>query len=89
MPRDIDALFFVSVTGVASPSVDARLVNRMGLSPNIKRVPMFGLGCVAGAAGLARAADYVRAFSDQIAVVPFILLDLTDSRSSGSLTDFQ
>jgi alkylresorcinol/alkylpyrone synthase len=69
MPRDIDALFFVSVTGVASPSIDARLVNRMGLSPNIKRVPMFGLGCVAGAAGLARAADYVRAFPDQIAVV--------------------
>ena len=67
MPRD--ALFFTSVTGVASPSIDARLVNRMGLSPNIKRIPMFGLGCVAGAAGLARAADYVRAFPDQIAVV--------------------
>lgn len=69
LPRDIDALFFVSVTGIASPSIDARLVNRMGLSPNIKRVPMFGLGCVAGAAGLARAADYVRAFPDQVAVV--------------------
>lgn len=69
LPRDIDALFFVSVTGVASPSIDARLVNRMGLSPNIKRIPMFGLGCVAGAAGLARAADYVRAFPDQVAVV--------------------
>jgi alkylresorcinol/alkylpyrone synthase len=69
MPGDIDALYFVSVTGVASPSIDARLVNRMGLSPNIKRVPIFGLGCVAGAAGLARAADYVRAFPGQIAVV--------------------
>lgn len=68
-PADIDALFFVSVTGVASPSIDARLVNRMGLSPRIKRIPMFGLGCVAGAAGLARAADYVRAFPDQTAVV--------------------
>lgn len=68
-PKDIDALFFVTVTGVASPSIDARLVNRMGLSPNIKRNPIFGLGCVAGVAGTARAADYVRAFPEHIAVV--------------------
>jgi alkylresorcinol/alkylpyrone synthase len=67
--KQIGALYFVSVTGVSSPSVDARLVNRMGLSPQIKRNPIFGLGCVAGAAGLARAADYVRAFPDQIAVL--------------------
>jgi alkylresorcinol/alkylpyrone synthase len=68
-PEQIAAIFFVSVTGVASPSIDARLVNRMGLSPHIKRNPIFGLGCVAGAAGLARAADYVRAWPDQIAVL--------------------
>ena len=67
--KQIGALFFVSVTGVSSPSVDALLVNRMGLSPRIKRNPIFGLGCVAGAAGLARAADYVRAYPDQIAVL--------------------
>lgn len=66
---EIGALFFVSVTGISSPSIDAMLVNRMGLSPQIKRIPIFGLGCVAGAAGLARAADYVRAFPDQIAAV--------------------
>ena len=65
----IGALFFVSVTGVSSPSIDARLVNKMKLNPNLKRNPIFGLGCVAGAAGLARAADYVRAFPDQIAVL--------------------
>src|SRR5512140_658085 len=41
----------------------------MGLSPAIKRVPIFGLGCVAGAAGIARAADYVRAFPGEIAVL--------------------
>ena len=64
---DLHALFTVSVTGIASPSLDARLVNRMGLNSNIKRVPIFGLGCVAGAAGIARAADYVRAFPDQTA----------------------
>jgi alkylresorcinol/alkylpyrone synthase len=68
-PKDIDALFFVTVTGVASPSIDARLVNRMGLSPRIKRNPIFGLGCVAGVAGTARAADYVRAFPEHIAVL--------------------
>ena len=68
-PRDIDALFFTSVTGISSPSIDARLVNRMGLSPHVKRMPLFGLGCVAGAAGIARAADYLRAFPDQIATV--------------------
>jgi alkylresorcinol/alkylpyrone synthase len=68
-PKQIGALFFVSVTGVASPSIDARIVNRLSLSPQIKRIPIFGLGCVAGAAGIARAADYVRAFPDQIAAV--------------------
>jgi alkylresorcinol/alkylpyrone synthase len=68
-PADLDALFFVSITGVCSPSIDARLINRMGLSMHLKRVPIFGLGCVAGAAGVARAADYVRAFPDQTAAV--------------------
>src|SRR6187549_3348022 len=60
-PTDIDALFFVTVTGVATPSIDARLINRVGLRSDLKRIPIFGLGCVAGAAGIARAADYVRA----------------------------
>ena len=68
-PQDIDALFVVSVTGIASPSLDARLVNRMGLSPRIKRIPIFGLGCVAGAAGISRAADYVRAFPHHVAAL--------------------
>jgi len=66
---DVDALIFVTVTGVATPSIDARLINRLGLSPRIKRLPIFGLGCVAGAAGISRAADYVRAFPDQVAVL--------------------
>src|SRR5271168_3448208 len=61
-PRDLGAFFFTSVTGIASLSIDALLINRIGLSPNICRVPMFGLGCVAGAAGIARAADYVKAY---------------------------
>ncbi len=66
---DVDAIFFVSVTGIASPSIDARLMNRMRLRPDVKRTPIFGLGCVAGAAGIARAADYVRAYPRQVAAL--------------------
>ena len=66
---ELGAVFFTTVTGVASPSIEARLINLMGLSPNVKRIPIFGLGCVAGAAGIARAADYVRAFPNQAAAL--------------------
>jgi alkylresorcinol/alkylpyrone synthase len=69
MPSDISAIFFTSVTGIACPSIDARLVNLMGFPKNIKRTPIFGLGCVAGAAGISRAADYVRAFPKQYALL--------------------
>ncbi|HTW44055.1 MAG TPA: 3-oxoacyl-[acyl-carrier-protein] synthase III C-terminal domain-containing protein [Acidobacteriaceae bacterium] len=87
--EQIAALFFVSVTGVASPSIDARLVNRMGLSRNVKRNPIFGLGCVAGAAGLARAADYVRAYPGQIAVLLSVeLCSLTWQRDDLSIANF-
>jgi alkylresorcinol/alkylpyrone synthase len=68
-PHELSAIFVTSVTGIAAPSLDARLANRMGLSPNIKRIPIFGLGCVAGAAGIARAADYVRGYPDQAAAL--------------------
>ena len=68
-PEELSAIFFVSVTGIASPSIEARLINRMGLSRNIKRIPIFGLGCVAGAAGIARTADYIRAYPDQAAAL--------------------
>lgn len=68
-PERPGAIIFVSVTGISSPSIDALLVNRLGLSPHIRRTPIFGLGCVAGAAGLARAADYVRAYPDQYVIL--------------------
>ncbi len=67
--EEIATLIFVTVTGVATPSIDARLMNRLQLRPGVKRVPIFGLGCVAGAAGISRAADYVRAYPDQVAVL--------------------
>jgi alkylresorcinol/alkylpyrone synthase len=68
-PAGLDALFVVSITGIASPSLDARLINRMGLNRRIKRLPVFGLGCVGGAAGLSRAADYVRAHTGETAAL--------------------
>jgi alkylresorcinol/alkylpyrone synthase len=86
--QDIGALFFVSITGISSPSIDARLVNRMGLSPNVRRVPMFGLGCVGGAAGIARAADYVRAYPRQVAVLLSVeLCSLTWQRDDLSMAN--
>src|SRR5271168_3535860 len=68
-PADISAFFFASVTGIASPTIDARLINIMPFPTSIKRTPIFGLGCVAGAAGISRASDYVRAFPDQYALL--------------------
>lgn len=66
---DVSAIFFASVTGIASPTVDARLINLMPFPTSVKRTPIFGLGCVAGAAGISRASDYVRAFPSQIALL--------------------
>jgi len=85
-PTDIDAMIDVSVTGIASPALDALLSNRMGLRRDMKRMPIFGLGCVAGTAGVARAADYVRAFPDQVAVLLSVeLCSLTFQREDLSV----
>jgi alkylresorcinol/alkylpyrone synthase len=85
-PCELSAIFVTSVTGIAAPSLDARLVNRMGLSRNIKRIPIFGLGCVAGAAGISRAADYVRGYPDQAAALLSIeLCSLTLQREDLSM----
>ncbi|MFH1176344.1 MAG: 3-oxoacyl-[acyl-carrier-protein] synthase III C-terminal domain-containing protein, partial [Acidobacteriota bacterium] len=85
-PRDIDHLFFVTTTGIATPSIDARLVNRLALRPDIRRTPIFGLGCAGGAAGIARAADYLRAFPEQVAVLLSVeLCSLTLQRDDFSI----
>jgi alkylresorcinol/alkylpyrone synthase len=68
-PRDVDHVFFNTVTGIASPSIDVKLINRLGMRPDVKRTPIFGLGCVGGAAGTARAADYLRAFPGHVALL--------------------
>lgn len=61
-PTDIDLLITVSCTGVMIPSVDAFLIERMGFRRDCKRLPITELGCAAGAVGLARANEYVKAF---------------------------
>lgn len=87
-PADVDAIWCVSVTGIATPSLDARLANRLDFPSRIKRNPIFGLGCVAGAAGLSRAADYVRAFPDQVALLLSVeLCSLTIQREDLSIAN--
>lgn len=87
-PTDVDHLVFVTVTGISTPSLDATLVNRLGLKPSVKRTPIFGLGCLAGAAGLARASDVLRAFPGEVAVLVSVeLCSLTLQRDDLSVAN--
>jgi alkylresorcinol/alkylpyrone synthase len=66
---DVDHLFFTTVTGLGAPSLDALLATSMGFRSDLRRVPSFGLGCVAGAAGIARVADYLAGHSEGVALL--------------------
>jgi alkylresorcinol/alkylpyrone synthase len=68
-PEDVDLVISATVTGVAAPSLEARIAGRLGMRPDVRRVPIFGLGCVAGAAGVARLHDYLRGDPDGVAVL--------------------
>ena len=59
--EDIDAIVVSSTTGIATPSLDALVVEKMGLRRDIRRLPIFGLGCAGGVVGLSRAADMAKA----------------------------
>lgn len=86
---DVDHLIFVSTTGMATPSIDAHLFNRMGFNPHLKRTPIWGLGCAGGAAGLSRAVDYVKAFpSHRCLVVSAELCSLTFLHDDLSKSNF-
>ncbi|MFD1939428.1 MULTISPECIES: type III polyketide synthase [Nonomuraea] len=84
-PADVDLFMFTSVTGVAAPSVEARVAGLLGMRPDIKRIPVFGLGCVAGAAGIARLHDYLLGWPDHVAVLLSVeLCSLTLQRGDAS-----
>jgi alkylresorcinol/alkylpyrone synthase len=87
-PADVDVVFSTTVTGLAVPTVEARLATRLGLRPDVKRVPLFGLGCVAGAAGVARMHDYLLAFPDHVGVLLAVeLCSLTLQRDDYSVAN--
>jgi len=67
--EEISQLTFTTVTGIAVPSIDARLMNRIPFSRHLKRVPVFGLGCLGGVAGVARVADYLRGQPEEAAIL--------------------
>jgi alkylresorcinol/alkylpyrone synthase len=87
-PSEVDIVLSTTVTGLAVPTLEARLAARVGLRRDVKRVPLFGLGCVAGAAGTARMHDYLRAFPDQVAALIAVeLCSLTIQRKDNSVAN--
>lgn len=67
--KDIDAIVAVCTTGIATPGLDARLMQVMPFRPDVRRLPIFGLGCAGGVVGLARAADLARARPDELVLL--------------------
>ncbi len=68
-PQEIDQLTVVSTTGIAVPALDARLMNRIPFSQGMKRLPLFGLGCLGGAAGISRTADYLQGHPNEAVIL--------------------
>jgi alkylresorcinol/alkylpyrone synthase len=85
---DVDVVVSATVTGLAVPSVDARLMPLLGLRSDVRRVPLVGLGCVAGASALARAADLLRGDPDGVVLVVAVeLCSLTLQRDDTSMAN--
>jgi len=73
-PRDIDVIVTNTITGLAIPSLEARLMNMMSFRSDVERLPIFGIGCGGGVAGLSRAARLARAEAGQ--TILFLTVDL-------------
>jgi alkylresorcinol/alkylpyrone synthase len=87
-PQEIDQLTIVSTTGIAVPALDARLMNRIPFSRGMKRLPLFGLGCAGGAAGIARTADYLQGHPEEAVILFAVeLCSLTIQRDDLSLAN--
>lgn len=87
-PEKVDLLLFCSTTGLSTPSLDAKIAQRIGLRPDVKRVPVFGLGCAAGASGLSRLHDYLRGWPAHVAVLVCVeLCSLTIQRDDTSIAN--
>jgi alkylresorcinol/alkylpyrone synthase len=85
-PSDVDMVICATVTGLAVPTLDARIASSIGLRPDVKRVPLVGLGCVAGAAGIARMHDFLRGHPGGVAVLVAVeLCSLTVQRDDVSV----
>lgn len=83
--EEIDAIFTISSTGIATPSIDARIMNILSSSQYTKRIPIWGLGCAGGAAGLSRAYEYCLAFPKaKVLVLSIELCSLTFQRNDRS-----
>ena len=86
---DVDFVMFTSVTGISAPSIDALLIPRLGLRSNVKRLPSFGLGCVAGASGIARVHDYLVGHPNEVGVLISVeLCSLTLQRADETMANF-
>lgn len=68
-PKSVSLIATTSSTGIAVPSLEARLMNRIPFSSTTKRLPLFGLGCLAGVAGINRIADYLRGYPEEAALL--------------------
>ena len=66
---DVDTVVTVSSTGIATPSLEARVHGRLGLRPDVRRIPVFGLGCAGGATGLSIAARLARGSPGEIVLL--------------------